>query len=67
MSAVTFDSGLLFGLLFNAGLADPKLKATVADLGGTAIQGSPRDFGNLIAAEIEKWAQVVKFAAIKPE
>jgi tripartite-type tricarboxylate transporter receptor subunit TctC len=51
----------------NAGLADPKLKATVGDLGGTAIQGSPRDFGNLIAAEIEKWAQVVKFAAIKPE
>jgi tripartite-type tricarboxylate transporter receptor subunit TctC len=51
----------------NAGLADPKLKAKVADLGGTAIQGSPRDVGNLIAAEIEKWAQVVKFAAIKPE
>jgi len=51
----------------NAGLADPRLKAKLADLGGTAIPGSPRDFGNLIAAEIEKWAWVVKFAGIKAE
>ena len=51
----------------NAGLADPKLKARLADLGGTVIAGSPADFGKLIADETEKWATVVKFAGIKPE
>lgn len=51
----------------NAGLADAGLKAKLADLGGTAIPGSPRDFGQLIAAEIEKCARVVKFAGIKGE
>ena len=51
----------------NAGLADPKLKARLADLGGTVIAGSPPDFGKLIADEAEKWAKVVKFAGIKPE
>jgi tripartite-type tricarboxylate transporter receptor subunit TctC len=50
----------------NAGLADPKLKARLADLGGTVIAGSLADFGKLIAAETEKWAMVVKFAGIKP-
>jgi tripartite-type tricarboxylate transporter receptor subunit TctC len=51
----------------NAGLADPKLKARLADLGGTALLGSPVDFGKLVAAETEKWGKVVKFAGIKPE
>jgi tripartite-type tricarboxylate transporter receptor subunit TctC len=51
----------------NAGIADPKIKAKLADLGGTIIPGSPADFGRLIASEIEKWAKVIKFANIKPE
>ena len=51
----------------NAGLADPKLKARLADLGGTVLAGSPAEFGRLIADETEKWARVVKFAGIKPQ
>ena len=51
----------------NAGLADPKLRARLADLGGTPLPGSPADFGMLIAADTEKWAKVVKFAGLKPE
>jgi tripartite-type tricarboxylate transporter receptor subunit TctC len=51
----------------NAGLADPKMKARLADLGGTALTGSPADFGRLIADETEKWGKVAKFAGIKPE
>jgi tripartite-type tricarboxylate transporter receptor subunit TctC len=50
----------------NAGFADPKIKARLADLGGTPLTGSPTDFGALIAAETERWAEVVKFAGIKP-
>ena len=51
----------------NAALADPKMKARLADLGGTVLAGSPADFGKLIADETEKWGKVVKFAGIKPE
>jgi len=51
----------------NAGLADPQLKARLADLGGTVIAGSPSDFGSFVAAETDKWAKVVRFAGIKPE
>ena len=51
----------------NAGLADPKLKARLADLGGTVIAGSPADFGRLLTDETEKWAKVVKLAGMKPE
>jgi tripartite-type tricarboxylate transporter receptor subunit TctC len=51
----------------NAGLADPKLKARLDDLGGIALTGSPADFGKLIADETEKWGKVVKFTGIKPE
>jgi tripartite-type tricarboxylate transporter receptor subunit TctC len=51
----------------NAGLADPKLKARLADLGGTVLAGSPSDFGRLIADETEMWAKVIKFAGIKAE
>jgi tripartite-type tricarboxylate transporter receptor subunit TctC len=50
----------------NAALADPKIKARLAHLGGTVLPGSPADFGKLIAEETEKWAKVVKFAGIKP-
>jgi tripartite-type tricarboxylate transporter receptor subunit TctC len=48
----------------NAGLADPKMKARLADLGGTVLPGSPNDFGKLIADETEKWAKVIKSAGI---
>jgi tripartite-type tricarboxylate transporter receptor subunit TctC len=51
----------------NACLADPKLKARIADLGGVAITGSPADFRQLIAAETEKWAKVVTFSGAKAE
>jgi tripartite-type tricarboxylate transporter receptor subunit TctC len=51
----------------NAGLADPKIKARLADLGVTVFSGSPVDFGKLIADETEKWGKVVKFAGLKPE
>jgi tripartite-type tricarboxylate transporter receptor subunit TctC len=51
----------------NAGLADPKIKARLADLGGTPLAGSPADFGKLIAEETEKWAKVIRAANIKPE
>jgi len=45
--------------------ADEKLKARIADLGGTAIPGSPEAFGKLIADETDKWGKVVKFASLK--
>ena len=51
----------------NAALADPKIKARLAELGGTVLAGSSADFGKLIADETEKWAKVIKFAGIKPE
>jgi tripartite-type tricarboxylate transporter receptor subunit TctC len=51
----------------NAGLVDPKLKARLADLGGTALAGTPTNFGKLIAVETEKWGKVIKFAGIKAD
>jgi len=51
----------------DAGVADPKMKARLADLDGTALTGSPSDFGKLIAEETEKWGKVVKFANIKAD
>jgi len=52
----------------NAGLADPKLKARIADsLGGALLAFSPTDFGKLIADETEKWGKVVRAGNIKPE
>jgi tripartite-type tricarboxylate transporter receptor subunit TctC len=51
----------------NAGLADPNVKARLADLDGTVLGGSPDDFGKLIAEETEKWRKVIQLANIKPE
>jgi tripartite-type tricarboxylate transporter receptor subunit TctC len=51
----------------NAGLADPRIKSRLADLGGTVLAGSPAEFGKLIVDETEKWAKVVKFSGAKPE
>ena len=51
----------------NAGLADPKIKARLAELGGTALPGSAADFGKLIAGETERWGKVVKFIGVKLE
>jgi tripartite-type tricarboxylate transporter receptor subunit TctC len=51
----------------NAALADPKMKARLADLGGTVLPGSPADFGKHIAEETEKWSKVIRAANIKPE
>jgi tripartite-type tricarboxylate transporter receptor subunit TctC len=48
----------------NAGLADPKIKARLADLGSTPLVGSPADFGKFIADETDKWGKVVKFVGI---
>ena len=51
----------------NAVLADPALKAKLAEFGAIVMTGSPADFKAFIATEIEKWSKVVKFANIKPE
>jgi tripartite-type tricarboxylate transporter receptor subunit TctC len=51
----------------NAALADPEMKARLADLGGMVLAGSAADFGKLIAEETEKWAKVVKFSGAKPD
>jgi len=51
----------------NAALADPKMKARLAELGGTMLPGTPADFGKLIADETEKWGKVVKFVGIKAD
>jgi tripartite-type tricarboxylate transporter receptor subunit TctC len=51
----------------NAVLTDPKIKARMAESGGTVLPGSPADFGKLIAEETEKWSKVVREANIKPE
>jgi tripartite-type tricarboxylate transporter receptor subunit TctC len=51
----------------NVGLADPKIKARLVDLGGTVSAGSPVAFGKFIADDVEKWAKVIKFAGVKAE
>jgi len=51
----------------NEGLADPKIKARLADLGYAASASSPAEFGKFVADETEKWGKVVKFAGIKAE
>jgi tripartite-type tricarboxylate transporter receptor subunit TctC len=49
----------------NAGLAEPRMKERFADIGATAIAGSPADFRNLITDETEKWGKVIRAANIK--
>jgi len=51
----------------NAGLADPKMKARYAELGGMVLPGSAAEFGKLLADETEKWAKVVRFSGAKPD
>jgi tripartite-type tricarboxylate transporter receptor subunit TctC len=51
----------------NAVLADPVVKARMADLGSDIFTGSPSDFAKIIAEETEKWARVVKFAGLKAD
>ena len=51
----------------NAGLADPKIKARLADLGGDVLAHSPADFGKLIADETEKWGNVIRALNIKAD
>jgi tripartite-type tricarboxylate transporter receptor subunit TctC len=53
--------------VINAGLADPSMKARLAELGGTMFAGSPADFEKLIANETEKWGKVIRAANIKPQ
>jgi tripartite-type tricarboxylate transporter receptor subunit TctC len=51
----------------NAGLADPKIKAKLAELGGMLISGSPADFGKVVAEETDKWAKVIKSGGVTLE
>jgi len=51
----------------NAALADPKIKARLADMDGMVLALSPGDFGKFIADETEKWGKVIRAANIKPE
>jgi len=51
----------------NAGLADPRITARLAELAGVVLAGSPADFGKLIADETEKWGKVVRFSGAKPD
>ena len=51
----------------NAGLADPRIKARIADLGGSVFASSPAEFGTFIATYTEKWAKVIKSAGAKAD
>jgi len=49
----------------NIALAEPDIKARLADLGAVSLTGSPADFGRFIAAEAEKWSKVIRAGNIK--
>ena len=51
----------------NAGLADPKIKSRISELGGTAVGGTPAEFGKILSDATEKWAKVIKVAGVKPD
>jgi tripartite-type tricarboxylate transporter receptor subunit TctC len=51
----------------NAGLADPKIRNRIVELGGTPLGGTPAEFGKILADATEKWAKVIKFAGIKAD
>ena len=51
----------------NAALAVAKVRAHLADLGGTVLPGSPAEFGELLLQEVDKWSKVVKASGAKPE
>jgi tripartite-type tricarboxylate transporter receptor subunit TctC len=51
----------------NAGLADPKIKARLYELGGMLIPGTPADFGKVVADETDKWAKVIKTGGVALE
>ena len=51
----------------NAALADPKMKAKLAELGGMLIPGTPDDFGKVVAEETDKWAKVIKTGGVALE
>ena len=60
----------IIGLLnkeLNAGLADPKIKGRIEELGGTVLGGTPAEFATILSEAVEKWAKVIKFAGIKVE
>jgi tripartite-type tricarboxylate transporter receptor subunit TctC len=52
---------------FTGALANPQIKARLADLGCTPMPMSPADFGSLLAAETEKWAKVIQFSGASAE
>ena len=51
----------------NASLADPKMRARIAETGGTVLAGSAAEFEKLIAEETDKWGKVIRAANIKPD
>ncbi|WP_245305572.1 tripartite tricarboxylate transporter substrate binding protein [Bradyrhizobium sp. LTSP857] len=51
----------------NAAITEPGLKAQLANMGGTALVGSPADFRRLIVDETEKWGKVVKISGARAE
>ena len=51
----------------NNGLADPALKARLAELGGSGLPGSPADFAEFLRKDTRKWAEVIKFSGVKPD
>jgi tripartite-type tricarboxylate transporter receptor subunit TctC len=71
----TVPAGLLIGRRsrdklnneINAALAEPKIRARLADLGARTLPGSPADFGKLLAEETEKWGKVIRAANIKAD